>query len=90
VTFTIYEKHPTLDAYRYGPSFTPYAIVAIEKRLTDAELAAEYYAQQMEAVEAVDRAYPWGDSEEVEAATAKIYVLEAFASRPHAHETNYE
>jgi hypothetical protein len=39
----IYEKHPTVDAYRFGPSFTPYAIVAKDKRFTDAELAAEYW-----------------------------------------------
>lgn len=40
--FQIFEKHPDVDAYRFGPSFTPYAIVVKEKRLTDAELAAEY------------------------------------------------
>ena len=39
----IFEKHPTLDAYRFGPSFTPYAIVAVDKRFTDAELAAEWH-----------------------------------------------
>lgn len=49
MTFTIYEKHPTLDAYRYGPSFTPYAIVAVDKRFTDAELVAEYWAAHGEA-----------------------------------------
>lgn len=49
MTFTIYEKHPTLDAYRYGASFTPYAIVAVNKRFTEAELAAEYWAAHGEA-----------------------------------------
>jgi len=39
----IFEKHPEADAYRFGPSFTPHAIVATEKRFTDAELAAEHY-----------------------------------------------
>lgn len=39
----IFEKHPDVDAYRFGPSFTPYAIVAQEKRFTGAELAAEYH-----------------------------------------------
>ena len=40
----IHEKHPALDAYRFGPSYTPYAIVAVDKRFTDAELAAEFWA----------------------------------------------
>jgi hypothetical protein len=39
----VYEKHPTADAYRVGASFTPYAIVAKDKRFSGAELAAEYY-----------------------------------------------
>ena len=39
----IFEKHPSVDAYRFGPSFTPYAVVAKDKRFTEAELAAEYY-----------------------------------------------
>jgi hypothetical protein len=43
---TIFEKHPATEGaggpvYRVGGSFTPYAIVATEKRFTDAELAAE-------------------------------------------------
>lgn len=40
---TIYEKHPTADAYRVGGAFQPYAIIATEKRFTGAELAAEYW-----------------------------------------------
>lgn len=39
----IFEKHPTADAYRIGGAFTPYAVVAKDKRFTDAELAAEYW-----------------------------------------------
>jgi hypothetical protein len=39
----VYEKHPTSDAYRFGPSYTPYAIVAVDKRFTGPELAAEYW-----------------------------------------------
>jgi len=41
--FTIYEKHPTADAYRVGGAFVPYALVATEKRFSDAELAAEMW-----------------------------------------------
>lgn len=43
----IFEKHPTQDAYRYGASFTPYAVVAVDKRFSDAELAAEYLAAEL-------------------------------------------
>jgi len=41
--FTIYEKHPTADAYRVGGFYSPYALVATEKRFSDAELAAEWH-----------------------------------------------
>lgn len=39
----VFEKHPTVDAYRFGPSFTPYAVVAKPKRFTTAELLAQYW-----------------------------------------------
>jgi hypothetical protein len=39
----IFEKHPDADAYRVGGFYSPYALVAKEKRFTDAELAAEYW-----------------------------------------------
>lgn len=42
----IFEKHPEADAYRFGPSFTPHAIVATEKRFTAAELLAQYWFTQ--------------------------------------------
>lgn len=56
------------------------------KRLTDVELAAEYWSQQMEVVRAVDRAYPWGCSDEVDIETARICTLERFATLPHYDE----
>jgi hypothetical protein len=40
----IFEKHPEADAYKVGPSYAPYALVARANRFTDAELAAEYFA----------------------------------------------
>ena len=43
--FTVYEKHPTADAYRVGGFYSPYALVATEKRFTEAELAAELFRQ---------------------------------------------
>lgn len=47
----IYEKHQGVDGasgpvYRVGGSFTPYIIVATEKRFSDAELAAEHWSWQ--------------------------------------------
>jgi hypothetical protein len=39
----VFEKHPHADAYKYGGSFTPYAIVGVDKRFSDSELAAEYW-----------------------------------------------
>lgn len=43
-----FEKHPHADAYKVGGSFTPYAIVARDKRFTTAELLAQYwYGQAM-------------------------------------------
>jgi hypothetical protein len=44
-----------MEAYKVGGSFTPYAIVAVEKRFTDAEMAAEvidaHYALDMDWVQ---------------------------------------
>lgn len=86
MSLKIFRKHPYADAYKVGASFTPYAIMAKDKRFTDAELAAEYWGQQMEAVRAVDRAYPWGCGEEVDIETARIYTLERFVTLPHFDE----
>lgn len=52
---TVFEKHPGTDGaagpvYRVGGSFTPYPIVAREKRFTEAELAAAHWKA---------RAYGW-------------------------------
>ena len=44
--FTIYEKHPTADAYRVGGFYSPYALVATEKRFSEAELACEVLAME--------------------------------------------
>jgi hypothetical protein len=49
MTLELFEKHPTLDAYRVGPSYTPYSFIAQDKRFTDAELAAEYWAVEAKA-----------------------------------------
>lgn len=48
LTLTVFEKHaePEPPVYRVGGSFTPYAIVATDKRFTDAELAAEFWRSE--------------------------------------------
>lgn len=45
----VYEKHPGdgQPVYRVGGSFTPYAIVATDKRFSVAELSAEYHCAEM-------------------------------------------
>ena len=45
----LFEKHPHAEAYKVGGSFTPYAVVAVDKRFTGAELAAEYWAAALDA-----------------------------------------
>ena len=45
----IFEKHPEADAYRVGGFYSPYALVSTEKRFSDAELAAEYWAAALDA-----------------------------------------
>lgn len=42
-------KHPDADAYFFRGSYVPYAIIAVDKRFTDAELAAEYWATEAKA-----------------------------------------
>jgi len=45
MTLELFEKHPEADAYRVGGAYQPYAVVAVDKRFTDAELAAEWQYQ---------------------------------------------
>jgi len=76
--FTIYEKHPTADAYRVGGFYSPYALVSADKRFTDAELAAEYWAS--------DRMYEqekWTDSSARVEVDRQTYILYRFAFFPH-------
>lgn len=47
--FQVFEKHPSADAYRVGGFYSPHCLVATEKRFTDAELAAEYWAAALDA-----------------------------------------
>jgi hypothetical protein len=89
-TLTIYEKHPTLDAYRFGPSFTPYAVVAKDKRLTDPELGAIlwFHVSREAHAEAMGwrtgHAQDWINTNQEECRIVRI--LERFASLPHYDE----
>jgi hypothetical protein len=99
MTLRIYDKHPHADAYALngGTVYTPYAIVAVEKRFTDAELMAEFHsarAAHQEASKHISLTYwtPLGVEEDATAEMAmkrSVFMLH-FAIRPHAHETNYE
>jgi hypothetical protein len=72
----IYEKHPTVDAYRFGPSFTPYVIVAKDKRFTDAELAAEVW-------HCITNYFTLEPSHEAREEASRSRTLERFATLPH-------
>jgi len=45
----IFEKHPDADAYRVGGFYSPYALVSQDKRFSESELAAEWWASHGEA-----------------------------------------
>jgi hypothetical protein len=73
----IYEKHPDADAYRIRGAFEPYAVVATEKRFTDAELCAEYWAARNDlAIYAIGPA-------DVTRPREQAVTLHRFASLPH-------
>lgn len=71
----IFEKHPDMDAYKVGASFTPYAIMAREVRFTDAELAAEYWKVMSGLYDGHGKA-----------ARERRYTLERFHALPHFDE----
>lgn len=93
MTLELFVKHPDMDAYRVGGAYQPYAVVAVDKRFSDAELAAEAHAFIL-----TDHKYPadpdeYGDEEweshsrEYQEAEKTIW---RFARLPHASDTNYE
>ena len=58
---TIYPKHPSApDTYYIGGGWSPACITAVDKRFTDAELAAEYWAAEkwLGDVRAIAETYP--------------------------------
>ena len=91
--FTIYEKHPTADAYRVGGFYSPYALVSSDKRFTDSELAAETWRAEADWRNAY-RSAPmpgigqWAANQF--AAHDRERTLYRLATLPHAHETDYQ
>ena len=90
MTLRIYDKHPHADAYALngGTVYTPYAIVAVEKRFTDAELAAEYWLSSSRK----ERMLGYGDAigsatqEQAHKEWDRMEVIARFASLPHFDE----
>ena len=82
----IFEKHPHADAYKVGPSYAPYALVARANRFTDAELAAEWHkqdnhcGQKLEGYRVAHNGDPLGSEEEE---TERLLILYRFATLPH-------
>jgi hypothetical protein len=84
---TIFEKHPRTEGaggpvYRVGGSFTPYAIVATEKRFTDAELAAEYWSAAEEATSRYFRAMDADEAQRIEGAILRFATLPHYDEEP--------
>ena len=84
LTLTVFEKHavPEPPTYRVGGSFTPYAIVATDKRFTDAELAAEWWASAWDA----DMYAPHLNDPHSARLTQFVDTLHRFATSPHYDE----
>jgi len=74
----IFPKHPDADAYYVNGSYTPWAIVGQDKRLTDAELAA----QGWQAVAVGHLSARDGDIATVDRAVREAEVWERFAIHP--------
>ena len=92
----IFEKHPRMDAYRVGGFYSPYALVATEKRFSEAELAAIYWGYVQ-----TDMLWPDAgiDADETDPdyweAACKRWregeeTVRRFARLPHACESDYQ
>jgi len=87
--FTIYEKHPTADAYRVGGFYSPYALVSRDKRFSEAELAAEYwydysvYVREAANLLSCHERHMAAATESFKEAVRKCGILDRFATLPH-------
>jgi len=90
---TIYEKHPEADAYRVGGFYSPYCLVSRDKRFSDAELAAEYWAWQGN-LEWWTRRPENSVTRNFKRILARVKhrteTITNFATRPHASESDYQ
>ena len=74
MSMTVFPRHPRIPfVYRVRGSWQPVAVVATEKRFTDAEIAAEYWANCFDHLDLYGAA---GNHPETR-------VLERFANTPH-------
>jgi len=90
IPLQVFEKHPTADAYRVGGFYSPYALVATEKRFSDAELAAEYHANEVEAWRMTSRRPEFYNVDVADRLERQEATLRRFATRPHAAESDYQ
>ena len=84
--FTIYEKHPTADAYRVGGFYSPYALVATDKRFTQAELAAEFYkaVSDFQSADSMDQIFEDAETKaSLDRARDWMFWVERFNLLPH-------
>jgi len=82
IPLQVFEKHPTADAYRVGGFYSPYALVSTDKRFTEAELAAEWWASHGEA-NALMTSNPT-------LLFSRRQAFLRFALRPHASDSDYQ
>lgn len=84
MTLTWFERHPYLHAYRVNGHFAPYAVLARDVRFSDAELAAEYWAEEKSLgdVRGIAEQQPrWSCIEPT--LLERVLVLHRFATHPH-------
>lgn len=88
MTLTIFERHPTADAYRVGGSYSPYCLVSKDKRFTDAELAAEYWRLRLKVCAAgnADMKAKGHVCIEWQAAHDELDIMQRFMELPHFDE----
>ncbi|MFB8368565.1 hypothetical protein ACFC25_04285 [Pseudarthrobacter sp. NPDC055928] len=90
MTLELFPKHPDMDAYRVGGAYQPYAVVAVDKRFSDAELCAEYQNSRLISYVRQKRTHNYpGDMvlfDHYERGLEQEWLLERFATLPHYDE----
>ena len=79
----VFPRHPSApDTYYINGAWAPAAITAVDKRFTDAELAAEFWAATTDATRLIGNARKGGKS----SAANVAMTLHRFATLPHYDE----